>query len=313
MSEKHYIKREPGDLITAEDWNDLQVRVGEDIEKRVGAAIDDIESVLKSENAEKLGGKTLDELKQEILDETLLHIPKKTGYQKLFKVLKLQEESVIEHSLKACPLVDIYQLDYFEAVCAEDKDKFTTNVNFYLYHSSEKKIRDENGNSIEIERRDGRPFKIQLNTMLKQLFGEDYVPDPEQSLGDLETEFWKKLFADPNDEFDDDQYCHSPWFERCCREEKTVKKLMSSGDCDDLWFQMRPRKTVNYPIGGSPVGAITPAPTQIQVDHFDFDSLGLTLLQNPPAPVPGPPPRGNDGDGNVDPITELKVMVLLKV
>jgi len=290
MPQEPYIKQEPGNLITAEDWNDLQIKIQDDIENRVEAAIEGINSVSNSDDAERLDGKTLDEIKKEILAETLLQIPKKTGYQKIFKILTLNEVSVIEHKLKACPLVDIYQLDYFEVVCAEDEEKFNAFVNFYLYHTSEKKIRDEHNKSLEIEKKD-TPFKISLDQMLKHLFGEDYAPDPAASLGALETEFWEKLWTKPNDEFDDDQYCHSPWFERCCREEKTVKKLKSSGDWDDLWLQMRPRKTINY-TQAAPT-ANTPAPTQIQVDHFDFDSLGVTPVINTPVSVPSPPASAN--------------------
>ena len=312
-----YLPRDPGDLITAEDWNALQQMIKEDIDAKVQDGVEGHTRVDQAGNSEKLDGKTVDELSEEILDKALAAIPENTGYLKLFKKLKVGEESIIEHGLKACPLVDIYQLDYFEVVCAVDEDKSVQWVTFYLYHSSEKKIRQA-GKSIEIEVSNGQPYKIAFSEMLDR-YSVEYNDD--SSMGDLETEFWKAFFADPNDEFDFEQYCHSPWFEHCCREERTVGSLKKKGDWDDLWFQMRPRKTVNYPFTESPFDNAfpSPAPTQISVNHYDFDTLGVTLLINavtqkalaeggdittvPPAVGENSPPAGE----------YLKVMLLLKV
>ncbi|MHC4399434.1 MAG: hypothetical protein ACYTG0_07130 [Planctomycetota bacterium] len=331
MAEKEYvpfIEVTPGELITDELWHKMQIAVREGIDQRVLQAIEEIEKVVLAESAldtEKFEGKTLNDLKEEILEETIQHIPENTGYQRLYKILKVGEQTVIEHNLHQCPLVDVYQLDYFAVACAEDADKFKSFVTFYLYHSSEKKLKFKPADevdfvTVEIEPKDGHAFKIPFSDMLDRL---DVSYTPSSSLGDLETEFWKKFFAEPNDQFDDDQYCHSPWFERCCREEKPVKNLKKSGDWDDLWFQMRPRRTINYPVkflAPEPdmISLNTPAPTQIQVDHFDFDTLGLTLLQAPPFGVPPVPPEAAPEPEAPppeapEPLSELKVMLLLKV
>lgn len=298
--EELYIPRNPGDLITAEDWNSLQTKIKEDIGNQITEEIGKIETVSSSENSSKLEGKTLDEIKNEIIERALQEIPTRTGYLKIFKQLKVGEESVIEHGLKTCPLVDVYQLDYFEVVCAHDEEEpYKHWVTFYLYHTSEKKIRyKENGTTtVEIELMDSHPYKIPFKDMLEH-YNVKYTDD--SSLGDLETEFWKAFFVEPNDYFDPEQYCHSAWFERCCREERTVKSLKDRGDWDDLWFQMRPRKTINYPEG-SP----SPAPTQIQVAHFDFDTIAVKLLTIPVYPADLPVAIKNK--------RELKVMLLLKV
>ena len=311
-----YIERNPGDLISAEDWNCLQSKVKEDIENQVKEGIDSVKNEDKAADADKLEGKTAAELGQEILDKVLAEIPSHSGYMKLFKVLKVEEENIIEHNLNNCPLVDVYQLDYFKVVCAVDDDKEEQWVNFYLYHTSEKKLKSPGGGeSIEIELMDSQPYKIPLAEMLNR-YNVPYTDS--SSLGDLETELWKALFADPNDFFDPEQYCHSPWYERCCREERTVKTLKDRGDWDDLWFQMRPRKTINYPMPAQAAAVNnlfpSPAPTQITVNHYDFNTLGVTLLKDaivqtiPPLAnqdLPGPVP-GLDG-------THLKVMILLKV
>jgi len=306
----------PGGPITAEDNIQVQKMIKEDIQAQINAAkeemkkaMEEIDTVNKAHDAEKLGGKTVGELTDEILQKAMKLFPARTGYLKLFKRLKVGEEIVIKHELKACPLVDVYQLDYFQVVCAEDDNKYKAWVNFYLYHSSEKRIR-LGTESIEIEPTDAHPYKVAFKEMLER-YKVSYTETT--SLGDLEIEFWKAFFAAPNDQFDDDQYCHSPWFERCCREERTVKSLRQKGDWDDIWFQARPRKTINYIYSAAEGGTAvppTPAPTQIQVVHFDFDTLGITLLRDPTYPSDLWAANGALRD---DFRHELKVMVLLKV
>lgn len=312
-----YCPVEPGQIISAELYNQTQVKIKEDIESRVQSAIDEIKSVDEAGNAGKLEGKSLDELTQAILDKVLAEIPARTGYLKIFKELKVGEECVITHGLAACPLVDVYQLDYFKVVCAVDDMKSEQWVTFFLYHSSERSLKESaGGDAIEIEPKNGQAYKIPLAEMLDRY---DVHYTEESSLEDLETELWKAFFEDPNDDFDRDQYCHSPWFERCCREERTVKSLKQKGDWDDLWFQVRPRKTINYPVGPAFVPANTqfpsPAPTQIEVNHFDFNTIGVTLLQPAVVQTVGT----QDGTDNLAPTVpdidgnHLKVMLLLKV
>lgn len=320
-----YITHYEGDAITAGDSNKKQVMIKEDIAARVQEAIDNIEKVPAAENADKLEQKSFEELKQEILDAVLLQVQERSGYQMLFKVLRVGEEHVVEHNLSACPLVDVYQLDYFPVVATEDGYRFLTWVNFYLYQSGEKRVRfkEEVADTstlvtVDTEPRDGHAYRIPFKDML-ELYDVQY--DDNSSLDDLETEFWQKFCADPNDEFDDDQHAHSPWFDRCCRDHESVGRLKKQGSWDDIWFQMRPRKTINYPMPPPTAGeadGVTPAPTQVGVYHFDFNTLGLRLLRNPI----NPPERGLHPDPDIanpdEPIAEiaddvLKVMVLLKV
>lgn len=316
-----YISRNAGDPVTAEDWNGMQVMIKSDIHSQVETAIDALEHVDQAGDAEKFGGKSPDEYAKEIIDRLLHELPKRTGYMALYKDLKVGEEVVLEHKLGAFPLTDIYQLDYFRVVCSEDEHVYESFTTFYLYHSSESKIRFRpetapTGNpvSIEIDPPDGHPYRIAFKTML-DLYNVKY--DDNQSLGDLENDFWKAFFSAPNDEFDDDQYCHSPWFDRCCREERTVRYLKQRGDWDDIWFQVRPRKTINYaPTAKQGQATGTPAPTQIQVAHFDFDTLGLTLLTDPVLPQDWTNPQPSSPDFPApDPVggSHLKVLVLLKV
>ena len=306
-----YIPHYPGDVITAGDSNEIQVMIREDIDSRIKEAIDDLDKVPAAGNADMLAGKSFGEIKEEIVRAAISQSPERPGFMRAFKRLRLGEESVLAHGLLAWPLVDVYQLDYFRVVASEDGYGYISWVNFFLYHSSERRISHswKEGGTIErvpIEPPDGHPYRIRFQDML-ELYGVEF--DDESSLGDVETEFWSKFGDSPNDEMDDDQYAHSPWFDRFWREDRSVGELKRKDDWNELWFQMRPRKTIQFLDEST-----HRAPTEIQVTHFDFDHLGLTL-KNPPA-LPSEwfdPEDGIEEDRRAVIRNELNVMVLLRV
>lgn len=329
-----YVNTNPGDLITSQLFNGLQSTIKQDIADQIKKAVDAIKNVDMSGDSAKLGGKTPKELEEEIIQKALSILPTRTGYRMVFKRLTKDDEKVIKHELKACPLVDVYQLDYFPVICAtgdEKDDRADAYVNFYLYHSTEKKFKSVGpplpapgtAKTFEIEPTDGKrhPFKIPFATML-HLFNVKYTDT--SSLDDLETEFWKAFFQSPNDEFDNDQYCHSPWFEKCCGEKRSVASLKSRGDWDDLVFQMRPRKVVHsaktptddFPAAATAAERITlpSAQADIEVVHFDFDTLGVQLLGLPTYPSVTTDPSLDITSHLSDAgKKELKVMLLLKI
>jgi hypothetical protein len=192
-------------------------------------------------------------------------------------------------------------------------------VNFYMYHTSERRFRkrtpDGRIENIEIEGTNGALFKISLEDMLKFL-GID-APD-DSSLSDVETEMWKKLNQSPHDNFDDDQYAASPWFTKCCQERMTIKDIRKRGEWNDIWVQFRPRKTVNLPIptvntDGVPSGLLA-APVNIEVKQYNLTTIGVTLLEDPIYSPEFRAAMGPEGEGRMDLIqSELKVMILLKV
>jgi hypothetical protein len=323
-----YIPHNPGDLITAEAWNEMQKKIKEDIAKQIQEAIQKVDNVPNADNAHKLENQTPGELTNDILEKARQELQKSSGYKMLFKRLVWDadkskgEEKVIKHDLAALPLVDVYQLDYFKVVCSADEDKHLAWTNFYLYHTSEKKIRftpsGGTANTIEIEPKDSHPYRIPFSEMLS-LYNVEYTDTT--SLDDLTNEFWKALFADPNDEFDESQFCHSPWFDKCCCDQRTVADLKSRGDWDDLWFQMRPSKSVIYIFTETAPDeeklrartTIADQPNFTQVVHFDFKTLGIKLLLEPSYPADQIKPV--DETNELEPVNllELKVMVLLKV
>ena len=311
-----YVKTHPGDLITAELFNGVQEKIKADIAKQIEDAVKAIKSVDQAGDSGKLGGKTPAELEDEIIKKALAELPKRDRlYQVVFKRLRKNEQVVIKHNFNNFPLVDVYQLDYFEVVCAdgdEKDDRENKFVNFYLYHSDEKELRavpPPDKRKITIEPTDGKhqPYKIKFDRML------DFVgvkPSDNESLGDIVTEFWEALFGMPNcDQFDPDQYCHSPWFEKCCGENRSYAQLKQRDNWDEIWFQMRPRKTINFPSplkvpGESPVVF----PNNVEVVQLDFDKVGVELLSDP-FYSKELVPAGAEAKINKD---ELKLMLILK-
>jgi hypothetical protein len=312
-----YIPRNPGDLWTAEDWNDVQKRVKQDISDQVKEAVDNKKTIEHADNADKLENQSVDELTQAILEKVRQDLPQRTGYRQLFKRLVPGQENIVEHNLGRCPVVDLYALIPFRAVCSEDDQKsLMEHTYFYLYQDEEKKIRykQEDGKtvSVEIERLDGKNFRLKFEDLLT-LYKVKY--DDRTSLDDLESDFWQALFSDPNDDFDDDDYCKSPWFDRCCGERRTVGQLRSTGEWDNLYLKVIPVKSVN-----SPDEAVPPS---VMVAQYDFNTLGLMYgdKQSDQGRKPGGgggaiQPAGDVKDTTDTPGVErrdLRVMVLLKV
>jgi hypothetical protein len=346
-----YVDASPGDLITSEKWNDMQRRIRKDIGDKTQEAVDRLTRVQAAGNADKLEGKSLSELTDELVRRAVQAIRSESGYRQLFKVLRVGEDNIIEHKLCLCPLVDVYQLDYFQVVSCEDKETYPAWATFYLHHEGEERVRysmlsphstsPTSRGSLSIQPERGRRFQIPFRELLSR-YHVDY--DDESSLSDVENDFWQAFRSDPNDRFNEEQYCHSPWFDKCCREEKTVGEAKRNDDWKDLYIQMRPRKTINYPASALPLARaqspgtidnkeevneinlrdarlkatelVQPAPTQVQVTQYDFDTLGLTLLTDPVYPAElfdEKQPAGSLATQISGVHKELKVMVLLKV
>jgi len=311
-----YVEYKPGELIAAEIMNDMQSQIRADIASQAQAAVDAITQVPSAQDADHLEGQSLADITQAIIDKAIGEMGLRSGYAQLFKKLQVGEESVVYHKLQNSPLVDLYQLDYFLVVASEDDYKYLTWVNFFLYHSGEKRIRfvpdGQNAPvSVEVEPTDGEAYRVSFAEMLER-YKVDYTDN--STLDDIENELWDAIFASPNDRFDDQQYAHSPWFDRCCRDQRSVKSLKQKGDWDDMWIKFVPRKTVNYirPAGDDNVDLPTAAPTMVQVSHFGFNKLGLLLLTEPvysQEVINGLRQEGRDLEAIQ---RELKLMVLLR-
>ncbi len=335
-----YVPAHPGALITAEMWNQMQAKIRADITTTVEREIEEIHDVDHAGDAAKLDGKTPRDLADEIVERALRELREKSGYRRIHTVLKADEPRVIEHKFGLAPLVDLYRLEYFPVVYREDDQTFLSWATFYLRHSSESRIRFSppgggKAVSVELEESSGPAFKLKLSDLLERYRVEF---DDDSSLDDLETEFWQAFLASPNEGFDDDQYGHSPWFERCCKEKTTVRQLKRAGDWDELWLQMRPNKQAIFlPFGdpfasqgGGPANERSPfGPVVVDVFHTDFDTTALALRPTPQVTYSeekgwrdrlklDTDPAGRSALPTIaetfpDAAHELKVMVLLKV
>jgi hypothetical protein len=335
-----YIPQSPGDLLTAENFNKMQVLIKQDIASQVQTAVSNVKSVDHAADSDTLGGETPDQLTQAILKKAEEILPLRTGYFRSFNRLETGKEEIIRHGLKSFPLVDIYLLKYFPAACSKAENSVTPVwVNFYLYHTSERTITippqgaNQSPLKAAIEPPDQRPFRVSFSDMLGLY--QVKVTDA-MTLDELETSFWTAFWNSPNNEFDADQYCHSPWFEKCCGEKRSVKELKDRGDWSNIWFKMVPAKVVanvfdapatakppipspsTDPAAAQPAIPPPPSPspvapvfTEIEVNQHDFDNVGIQLLRDPiyrPDVFPG-----NQFTAPERFKSELTIMVLMKV
>jgi hypothetical protein len=318
-----YVPAHPGDLITAEAWNSMQLKAQQDIAAQIAAAIAGVKTVDHANDADTLSHKNLDAITQYILDQVFAQLPKRTGYMQYFCNLRLGADpsKIIKHGLKAYPLVDVYQLEYFPAVCAKDDTPAETKpewVLFYLYHGDERRVHGVDIESDDPTLRSNPPFRVLWKTLIDQMVENKQLQyTDDTTLDDLELDFWKALFTDPNGRFDPDATCHSPWFEKCCGEKRSVADLTRHGDFDDIWLKVKPVKTINWAatsVTGRDNASAQIEPSNVRVAHLDTDTLMVQLLgpinYNLPATVGGvaiasPQPA--------DFTNYLPVMLLLKV
>lgn len=324
-----YVPTKPGDLITAENWNEMQLDVKQDIAAQVAAGVAGVKNVDHATDADKLGGMTPEQLKDYIWNLIQPLIAQRTGYMQVLCNLEWDTKNnvgshkLIQHKLGQFPLVDLCELNYFPAVCAKSdktEDRMAEWVLFYLYHADEKRVRipgaSQTGVAIDIET--DPKFRILWWTLIQQFKEQkllDYTDDT--TLDDLEVDFWKAMFKSPpnDDTFDPDSYCHSPWFEKCCGEKRTVGELKKRGDLDDIYLKFAPQKITSVfaflgqAAGGAQgtigkiqtsllAGDTTPTIGEVgfglvQVSQLDLDTVALTLVDKPTfvfQPPSGAPP-----------------------
>src|SRR3984893_18931260 len=259
-----YLEAKPGDLITAENWNELQKRVRQDIVDTTQKAVQGVSQVAHAKDSDELDGKTADQLADDIVRRAVQQVRLESGYQQLFTVLdweagkKPQEQPfrVIEHKLGLEPLVDVYRLQYFPVVYRRDQQTFLGWANFYLFQKLEQSIRytspDNQTTSVRIQPAQGQAYRI----LWKSLLDRYHVKyDKQTSVGDLLTDFWNALLG--NQGFDEIQYGHSPFLEKCCDDNRTVNDLDQSGDWDDIYLKMMPEKIAFFP---APLATLAPTP-----------------------------------------------------
>jgi hypothetical protein len=284
-----YISRNPGDLITAEDWNEIQRKIKGDIDK-AQASIDQIQKMgvdkaSKAEDADKFANKTPDKWKEELDERYVQHSELRSGwgeYRRYFKQLEdLTRPAIIEHNLHRYPLVNIYELQSFVDLLVEiEKDVSTDsrdnlqNIKFFLYYEGHidpaaGKLKSGNykhsGDSLEI---------------LMTQFGMS-KEDGGQLFYDLLNDLWGKMFDTENeqDHFEIESCGFSKWIQ-----DNIIDHQMSVGNVihkrlwDNLRIAIRPQM---MPIGayainsGEVIDKRLTEKTKVDVVHVSQDALEI--------------------------------------
>ncbi len=228
-----YIDFEPGGLIDAAEFNQLQVDIQCDIEEQIEAAKTEIKEgkVKEAENAEKFA----DHSNQEWLDKLDERYAAKHhdhhGYSVYKRFIKKftpdTNQVLLNHDMGRYPLVDVYELHPVSEVDGFEDCK----VLVYYGHVDA----DEHDLYVRVFR-----DKVKIGYPLEILLEELGVSYKETStIGDVLNDMWAAFCKDPNDEL---KHCETAWISECCGKKRTVADLKEGGEWEDLFVALKPRK-----------------------------------------------------------------------
>lgn len=264
-----YIERNPGDLVTSKDWNEVQIKIKDDISSQVG----EVEKALEEHagepvDAAKFGGKTPAEWTEQFSPKIHDH-EGMAAYRRYFKRLRVGQPVLLEHKLGRFPLVDVYELQSIKITDPQGKEGF---AKFYLYYHHEELealFPEPMSTFPEIIREWGVPFE-------KLLQEYEVVWEDDDSLGDVFNDFLNAFFKPPL--VDHMEHKTSPWIDD--HREKTVGELKQRDEWPDIRWGFLPfRLTVGsqglkvevpMPGGDATVANVTP---RIDVLHLNYDKL----------------------------------------
>lgn len=263
-----YFPAEPGQLISAERDNDLQVAIRDDIAVQIAAAKEEIIEgrVERAGDAEKLGGKTPAELTDEN-DER--YAPKhhdhegRVGYRRYVKHFDDEvTKRFLTHELGRFPIVDVYAL--LPVVGPDAKgDEFTgCKVLFFGGHD------DADRYDLRVRAYGDRALRgIRFERWLDEL-GVEYEDD--DTIADVVSDMWDAFMKDPNDEIPDG-HCQTGWVDECCQRNRTVGELKKSDEWDNLAIALKP---VKFGLGDA-------SPGIVRVEHVNYDTVYLEIENLP--------------------------------
>ena len=272
----YYIERHPGDLVTAEDWNDLQAKIQADMKKEIDDAKNDVtkKGVSRADNADKFDNKSAknwtDDLDQRYAPKVHDH-EGLANYRRYFRKLDPDETFVLlEHGLGRMPLVDVYQLLPIEVTLAAPAPP--TNTKFLLYYGHE-----------ELDLLQGvvtgkRVPRRGLGTSWERFLQEFKVKyEDDDSLRDVINDFLEAFFNLPiASEMDHQQ---SDRIKDYVNRDRTVADLKKRDEWDDIRWLFLPQQ---LDIGGPPPnGGGRP---RVDVIHLSYDTL---MVKVDPAPLNG--------------------------
>lgn len=299
-SQEPWIPAEPGDLIEANKWNEVQQFARSDIaaaEAKCDAAVDELRDSLDDIDAAQFGGKTPQEWSEQFASSIHDHEGQSVyrRYIKRFDVRNL--DAFLDHGLGRYPLVDAYEL---LPVIGDTRKVDVSNelkackLLFYYRHVDADRYNLRI--SIGRDRRDlGIPFEQALTEL-----GVDY--DDDDTIEDVLNDLWTELSKDPNDELD---HCTTPWVDDCCGQRRTVQQLKDADQWNDLRLGIRP---VRCPI------------VPVCVTQVDYETLYVAVDKQPrrSTTLSGTPTTPAVESGGDDPLPDLEVpdldlMFLLRI
>lgn len=286
---EEYIKRNPGDLVTSEDWNEVQEMIKKDIADQVGRVETDLNEFKEEPvDAEKFGDNTPEEWINEFDDRYVQHAELEAGwgeYRRYFKQIDRQlvdssfEPAIIKHNLHRYPVVNIYELAKLEytisgettAAAAAVTDNDGNEVKFLVYYAGH---RDPVAENLMTHGEDDVHWGDPLNLILEQ-FGMS--PNPEQYFDDVLNDLWGHMF-DPGlsqDHFKRESYGHSEYIQtEILDKDRTVEQLAGKhGIWDDLRMAIRPQMIPVSP----PLNINDNEYKFVQVVHLSQDILEIRV------------------------------------
>jgi hypothetical protein len=263
-----YLPAEPGQLISAERDNDLQVAIRDDIAARVAAAKDEIVGgrVERAGDAERFASRTPGEW-TDALDER--YAPKhhdhegRVGYRRYVKHFDDEvTKRFLVHELGRFPIVDVYRLDPVVGPDARDHEFDRCKVLFFGGHN------DADRYDLRVRAYGERALRgIRFERWLEEL-GVEYEDD--DTISDVVSDMWNAFMKDPNDEIPDG-HCQTSWVEKCCQRNRTVAELRQSDEWDDLYIALKP---VRFGLGDA-------SPGIVRVEQVNYDTIYLETVNMP--------------------------------
>lgn len=273
--ETPWIPQNPGDLIKADNWNEVQQYARADIKRSaadLASQIQQVEQKLGEVDAAKFGGKSPDEWREQFAPSVHDH-EGQTAYRRFIKRFTPDLNKVLlNHKLGRFPLVDVYEL-----LPVTKKDGYQDcKLLFYYGHADA----DDFGLLLKVYR-DRVPLGIPFEQLLSEL---DVEYDDDDTIEDVLNDMWTAFMADPNDELD---HCTSPWVDKCCGERRTVKELKDADQWGDFYVAIKPRKCgKGVDVQDSNLSPLTPF-CQVEVFHVNYETVFVET-------------HGLDGDQKLD-------------
>jgi hypothetical protein len=293
------VKAEPGDLLTAEAWDQMQVEILKEVAANKAAddkAVADLEDKIKNVDAPKFGGMDPDgwytNLDKRYLRRDDLQVAGE--YRRYFKQVDenidtTPEPIVIQHNLCRYPVVEVYELlplfdtstelkiKGYKPVTNGDYSEWPfdpTKVKFLLFYAAN---RDPIAEMLSTEAGErvywGDPLQTILDTFKVQ-------PALTQKLDDLVNDLWGKMFNtnEEDDDFRGESYGQSQYVQKWMDDDKSVEDLTKGGQYGDLRMAIRPALLSPGFQPASPNSTDTHgAPNDVKVFHLSLNAVEIQV------------------------------------